>query len=169
MNWKRAMMFCVLGVLPAMTAAQGAAESGVRPAWFRAHGSHGDHGEQAGALGCHGGHRWSLDEAAGYAEQALEITPAQRPLWQALLAQLRLGEARWREACKAAASQGEAETAPERLVALERLAAAGAATLAELRPSFEAFYVELEPAQRRHLDAWLDRRDSGREQDADVP
>lgn len=161
-GWIAAVLLIVaatLYVVGAPTVAGHAARlvgPGVAYAAGRSHGWRRGHGRGLARI-C-GEHRDErLETMVEFADAFLKLEPSQTQAWNGLTAALRAGSARIGETC-ATLNAGDWPTkAPEKLVAVETIAAAGLGILRDVRPAFDAFYATLDDKQKAALDGLFDR------------
>jgi len=94
-----------------------------------------------------------------YLEARLDLTEAQKPLWDKWAGAMANGRAAERESCLAGLpSGGKPPTALERDDRVEKMLAAKLDTLKTARPALEALYQSLTPEQREVFDrrGWRD-------------
>ena len=104
-------------------------------------------------------HRHSCSEmfarSAGrraYLEARLDLTPAQRPLWDKWQEAVKSGAAKQRDLCRQHEGQAEPATIVERQAHFAALTATRAEALQAAQPALVALYEALSPEQRQVLD-----------------
>ena len=97
-----------------------------------------------------------LDALAAFAEARLDLNADQGELLGQLTTNLKTNATEPFDAiCAELPSDNSATSAPERLSQLQAVLDAGSAAIAQVRPSFDAFYASLTDAQQQEVDGWL--------------
>ena len=132
--------------MTALAAAHGSQSSGMRHGWRR-----GGRGHGMGQF-CDPGNAGRIDTMIKMIEGLVSFNSDQAKAWSNLTSSMRTADATIRTACEAHERNGTPDTAPAMVARFDTMMNTGLGVIREVRPSFDAFYAELAPEQKKLLD-----------------